>query len=78
VVPTKCGNVIYNAKPIYMADRLREVQELGVDSLRMSFTVEDYDSVCRVVLAYQEALAGKKVPAPAGDFTRGHFYRGMQ
>lgn len=78
VVPTKCGNVIYNAKPIYMADRLHEVQELGVDSLRMSFTDESYDTVCRVVRAYQEALAGKTVQAPKGDFTRGHFYRGMQ
>ena len=77
-MPTKCGNVIYNAKPVYMADRLDEVQEIGVDSLRMCFVDEGYDKVCQTIREYQEALAGKKVQPPNGNFTRGHFYRGMQ
>ncbi len=78
VRPTKCGNVIYNAKPVYMADRLHEVQELGVDSLRMCFTDESYDKVCKLIQEYQAGLKGEAVQPPKGDFTRGHFYRGMQ
>ena len=78
VRPTKCGNVIYNAKPVYMADRLGEVQELGVDSLRMCFTDEGYEKVCRLIQEYKAGIAGEAVKPPKGDFTRGHFYRGMQ
>ena len=78
LVPTRCGNVIYNAKPIYMADRMDEVKALGVDSVRLCFTLENYEESCKVIKEYQAGLAGKKVSAPGGNFTRGHFYRGMQ
>lgn len=78
VQPTKCGNVIYNAKPVYMADRMDEVQELGVDAVRLCFTDEDYEVCKRVIEEYFKGLSGEKVNAPGGNFTRGHFYRGMQ
>ncbi len=76
--PTRCGNVIYNSKPIYMADRMEEIKKLHVDAVRMSFTLENYERCCIIISEYQAALAGKICQAPEGDFTRGHFYRGMQ
>lgn len=78
VQPTKCGNVIYNTKPVYMADRMDEVQAMGVDAVRLCFVDEDYDACKRVIEEYFKGLSGEKVNAPNGNFTRGHFYRGMQ
>ena len=78
LVATKCGNVVYNTKPIYMADRLDEIKKLGIDSVRLSFTLENYERCCIIIREYQAALAGEKQKAPDGNFTRGHFYRGMQ
>ncbi len=77
LVPTRCGNLIYNGKPIYMADRISDIKNLQIDSIRLCFTLENYDKCCIMIREYQAALAGKKVSPPAGDFTRGHFYRGM-
>ncbi|MBQ2696302.1 MAG: U32 family peptidase [Clostridia bacterium] len=78
LVATKCGNVVYNTKPIYMADRVEELRQAGIDSIRLSFTLEDYETCCNVIREYQAALAGENAIAPDGNFTRGHFYRGMQ
>ncbi len=75
---TKCGNVIYNAKPIYMAERLSELSDIGVDAVRLIFTVEDYDTCKKVIREYQSGLCGTAAEPPVGNFTRGHFYRGMQ
>ncbi len=76
--PRHCGNVIYNAKPIYMADRLADIKNLQIDGIRLCFTLENYETCCIIIREYQEALAGKAKKAPDGGFTRGHFYRGMQ
>jgi len=78
ILPLKCGNVIYNAKPLYMADRMAEVRALGLERLRMCFTTEDADTCKRIIRDYQRALAGESLAAPKFGFTRGHFYRGMQ
>ncbi len=78
ILPTRCGNVIYNAKPLYMADRMEELKALNIDGIRLLFTDENYEKSQKIIFEYREALAGKNVKAPDGDFTRGHFYRGMQ
>jgi len=78
ILPLHCGNEIYNAKPIYMADRMADLLTLGLDGLHLSFTVEE-GALCRnIIRTYQRALAGETIPAPNFDFTRGHFYRGVQ
>lgn len=78
VLPGYCGNVIYNSKPIYMADRLTDIKNLQINGIRLSFTLENYETCCIIIREYQAALAGKSCKAPEGGFTRGHFYRGMQ
>ena len=78
LLPTRCGNVIYNSKPVYMADRMEEIKKLHVDAIRMSFTLENYERCCIIISEYQASLTGESCQAPDGDFTRGHFYRGMQ
>lgn len=78
LLPLRCGNVVYNSKSIYMADRMEDIKNLQIDGIRLSFTLENYERCCIIIREYQDALAGKTVRAPEGDFTRGHFYRGMQ
>lgn len=78
ILPLRCGNEIYNSKPIYMADRMHDLKQLGVDSLRLLFTFEDKDMTQNVIQTYQNALVGARVDAPKFGYTRGHFYRGMQ
>ncbi|MBE7047792.1 MAG: U32 family peptidase [Ruminococcaceae bacterium] len=78
ILPRHCGNVIYNSKPVYMADRIDEMSKMQIDGLRLSFTLENYETCCNVIKEYQEALGGKTKKRPTYDFTRGHFYRGME
>ncbi|MBQ4518247.1 MAG: U32 family peptidase [Clostridia bacterium] len=73
-----CGNIIYNSKPLYMADRILDIKNLQINGIRLCFSLENYETCCIIIREYQEALSGKKKEAPEGGFTRGHFYRGMQ
>ncbi|MBE7034517.1 MAG: U32 family peptidase [Ruminococcaceae bacterium] len=75
---THCGTVVYNGKPIYMADRMEELKKLHIDSIRLSFSFENYETCCNIIRKYQKALAGGQGAPFGGAFTRGHFYRGMQ
>ena len=72
-----CRNIVYNAKPIYMADKLRDIKSLQIDRIRLNFTVENPDLCCIIIEEYRKALRGEFVPKPEMDFTRGHFYRGV-
>lgn len=66
-----CTNTLYNSQPVYMADRLDEINRSGVDSLRLVFTLESADEVNNILSLYKEK---KRAPF---DYTRGHFYRGV-
>ncbi len=77
LLPTHCGNVLYNSKPIYMADRIEDIKNLQINGIRLCFTLENYERCCIIIREYQSALSGHSLHAPNIDFTRGHFYRGM-
>ncbi len=66
-----CQNVLFNNAPLYLADRNREWQETGVAFGRMLFTTESPQEIKAVLDAYQ------KNARPAGDYTRGLYYRGV-
>ncbi len=66
-----CTNTIYNCKPIYMADRLKEINMTSVESLRFIFTVESPEEIKTVYRMYKD---GAKADF---DFTRGHYFRGV-
>ncbi len=78
ILPRHCGNVIYNSKPVYMADRIADLKKLKINDIRLCFTLENYETCCIIIREYQEALQGKMPKPPTGGFTRGHYYRGMQ
>ena len=66
-----CTNTIYNCKPLYMADRLNEIDMTSVESLRFIFTVESPEEIKAVYRMYKD---GAKADF---DFTRGHYFRGV-
>ncbi len=65
----ECVTYIYNSKPVYMADKLRNIKNAG--AFDIVFTDEAPD-MCRKVLE----LFDSEEPCPF-DFTRGHFTRGV-
>ncbi|MFA7637187.1 MAG: DUF3656 domain-containing protein [Monoglobales bacterium] len=71
--PVVCNGMtsfILNSKPIYMADKLRELERAGVATALLWFTDESPDRCESIIKAY---INGE---SPEGSFTRGHFYRG--
>ena len=74
---TPCYNIIYNSIPYGLLGEARQIKELGIEKIRLSFTIEETDEalkICRdFVSAYRK---GKKVSA--GEYTKGHFKRGAE
>lgn len=75
--PISCGegciSELMNSKPVYMADKLSELTDAGIDGLQLWFFDETGDEVTDIIAKYK----GEKDAAPPEDFTRGHFYRGF-
>lgn len=71
--PVVCKNgcsEVLNSRPIYLADRLSEIE--NVDFITLYFTKESKAQVTNIVRLY---LNGEK---PTGEFTRGLYYRGVE
>ncbi len=71
--PVLCENgfsEIFNSRPTYMADRLAEIR--NVDFHLLDFTTESKAECARVLTAYSAGAS------PAGEYTRGLFYRGVE
>ena len=77
IFPVKCHkgcvSEILNSKPIFMADKLSEIDATGISGLELWFYDEDFNKTCDIIKKYQ----GEGNPEPLGEFTRGHFYRGF-
>lgn len=70
--PVVCSNgcsEILNSRPIYLADRLREIKNM--DFITLYFTMETVSQVSGFIRAYKEEKS------PIGEFTRGLYYRGV-
>lgn len=73
-----CYNVIYNYAPVYLGDKLEEVYALQPRAVRLGFTVEERDEVRRVLEFFEKAGQGQSAEYTGGEFTRGHFKRGIK
>ena len=76
-----CYNLIYNSVPEFLLDKLCELKDMGVDGMRVAFSVENEDET-RDVLEYAvRALRGESVEngfeKRADGYTRGHYNRGV-
>ncbi|MBR4086684.1 MAG: DUF3656 domain-containing protein, partial [Clostridia bacterium] len=66
-----CGNVLFNATPLFLADRNREWKEANIAFGRLLFTDESPQEITRIIDAYE------KGGEPPADYTRGLYYRGV-
>lgn len=73
VTKQDCVSTVYNSVPVYMADRMRDLQGSGVDCVKLVFAEESPQQCLRI---YRAFASGDGVPPEA--YTRGHFYRGAQ
>ncbi len=67
-----CRNEILNSVPLVMSDKLSQLKKSGINYLLLSFTVEDAGECENVFSQYEKEENNIK------EFTRGHFFRGVQ
>lgn len=72
-----CKALLLNSKPLYMADKMKDLTNLQINGIRLIFTVENFSQCGKIIDEYKRALNGEKIENPMNDFTRGHFYRGV-
>ncbi|MGL5347673.1 MAG: DUF3656 domain-containing U32 family peptidase [Peptostreptococcaceae bacterium] len=83
-----CRTTIYNSKVTCMLDNLYELNEIGINTLRLDFTLEDGQIVKEVIEAYKEVLdnnyrLGIKATKLYNNLdskgvTAGHYYKGVE
>lgn len=74
-----CYNVIYNPDPLSLMDQAERILEMGLDSVRLDFTKESVQEMEQITRAWAGRLSGREEPkAGCGEFTRGHFRRGVE
>ena len=69
----ECYNVIYNALPTMLFNDIARLKESKIHNLRLMFTVEDAAET-REILSYFENPSLKR----RGEFTNGHYKRGVE
>lgn len=74
-----CYNIVYNTAPLVLTDQQEEIARLSPRALRLMFTVEEKKAVKDCVRRYREVfLMHSAVSEWSGEFTRGHFKRGIK
>ena len=68
-----CYNIIYNSAPLYLGDKMDEVRAVNPSDYRLMFTIEKADEVRKIMKMFK-----KEESIPEGDFTRGHWKRGIK
>lgn len=66
-----CTSVVLNSAPIYMGDKLSDLNSTGLAYACLNFTIENEEEIKNIVRLYQNGGLFEK------NFTRGHFYRGV-
>ncbi len=76
---TFCYNTVYNTDPLSLAGLEEQVKRLGPSALRLQFTVEDGEQTREIIENFsQRFLYGRTDSLLEGEFTRGHFKRGIE
>lgn len=71
---------LLNSKPVFTADRIKEIISAPIDAVRLIFTTEDAAFTERIFTIYKKAISGEDVDNifEENEFTRGHFFRGVE
>lgn len=73
-----CNAKLLNSKPIFMADKIKDLKKLKINSIRLLFTVENFSQCDKIIYMYKSAMSGNFSDTVMAEntYTRGHFYRG--
>lgn len=74
-----CICELINSVPIFIADKMEDFKNIGMDYMCLNFTTENYEETKRMIGIYIKALNGERVENPFGvnNTTGGHYYRGV-
>lgn len=74
-----CYNTIWNGVPLSLQGLKEELAGLNPTSLRLHFTVEKKEEIKLIIGTFYEELNDLPISCPMrGDFTRGHYKRGVE
>ena len=79
--------IILNSQPIYMADKMEDLLNLRIHNYRLEFTDENTEEMRKIIQEYKNSIKeemnnyqdNNRYKKPIiENFTRGHFYRGVE
>ena len=74
-----CYNLIYNSLPLNLQDQGKEIRSLRCGAARLQFVGESRREASRLLEVFGRSLAQQgSAGRPEGEFTRGHFFRGIE
>ena len=74
-----CYNTIWNGTPLSMQGLSKDWKEKRPSSVRIHFTMESEEEMRRMIdLFNEEWKEGKPVSQMGGEYTRGHYNRGVE
>ncbi|MCI7261620.1 MAG: U32 family peptidase, partial [Clostridiaceae bacterium] len=73
-----CYNTIYNSSPLSLLKEKKRIDALELSCLRLSFTTEEPEEAVRVIRAFADVFLYGKEAELSGEYTRGHFKRGVE
>lgn len=73
-----CSIRIYNSVPTVLFSEWKQLDRMGISSWRMEFTKEDAKEIETCYSNYRNFLKKREKNSFDGDFTYGHFKRGVQ
>lgn len=75
--PEYCYNMIFNSVPFGLIKEKSRVLSLGMQSLRMMFTIETAEETRHIMQEFLDVYYHGEMP-PQREFTKGHFKRGAE
>lgn len=73
-----CYNVVYNASPLNLLDNANEIQACGVEAIRLELGLIKPEQVQGIIMDAVAAFVKKEEVSVKGNYTRGHFLRGVE
>lgn len=73
-----CCNTIYNSSPLSLLKDKKQIDRLQPEVLRLAFTLESAAQTGEVLDAYVKTFLYQEPVELEGEFTRGHFKRGVE
>ncbi len=75
-----CLNVIYNSVPLSLHSHMDKIRKLGIENVRLYFTVEEPEEALSITGYYTELINGNGDAgvSPVKEYTNGHFIKGVE